>query len=232
MAQRRHHYEHAFEAYLRERRVPYVAVDEARKALIPHSHGEELRESHEVNEGPADPLPEAALKSFDFVIYGQGSNLLIEVKGRRIGRRTFRSGEGQVSPPRAGGVGRLETWVTLDDIESLTAWGRLFGPEFAAAFVFVYWCDEQPPDALFEEIFEHRGKWYALRAITLADYVTAMRVRSLRWRTVHMPRSAFDRLSHSFSPSMSRGGAVGLAGARGLTAVLDPPPGPPLLDPW
>ena len=231
MAQRRHHYEHAFEAYLRERRVPYVAVDEARKALLPHAH------AHASGDAAMEPGPakdEAALKSFDFVIYGQGSNLLIEVKGRRIGRRAFSSTDGQAASPRAGGVGRLETWVTLDDVESLTAWGKLFGPEFAAAFVFVYWCDEQPPDALFEEIFEHRGKWYALRAITLADYVTAMRVRSLRWRTVHMPAAAFNRLSHSFSPSafLSRPVGSGMSGAGASTALVDPPPGPPLLDPW
>lgn len=35
MAQRRHHYEQAFEAFLREERIPYVAVNEARKALLP-----------------------------------------------------------------------------------------------------------------------------------------------------------------------------------------------------
>lgn len=37
MAQRRHHYEQAFEAHLRAQRVPYVAVDEARKALLPEA---------------------------------------------------------------------------------------------------------------------------------------------------------------------------------------------------
>ena len=37
MAQRRHHYEAAFEGYLRQRRIPYVAVDEAKKSLLPGS---------------------------------------------------------------------------------------------------------------------------------------------------------------------------------------------------
>ncbi len=242
MAQRRHHYEHAFESYLRDRRVPYVAVDEARKALIPE--GESMRVAGHTQAEPKGEAREAALKSFDFVIYGQGTNFLIEVKGRRIGRRTlsmppvFPRREGLGSVGRGMGTGRLESWVTLDDIESLTAWGHLFGPEFTAAFVFVYWCDEQPPDALFEEIFEHRGKWYALRAITLADYVTAMKVRSLRWRTVHMPTAAFNRLSHSFSAPLARPRTAGsaqersLVEAQSLTAVMDPPPGPPLLDPW
>lgn len=211
MAQRRHHYEQAFETYLRSRRVPYVAVDEAKKAILPE--GQPL--SVQIREEGLPPRS-AALKSFDFVIYGEGTNLLVEIKGRRIARRTLAVSQSKSSR------GRLDTWVTLDDVESLGSWGRLFGPEFAAAFVFVYWCDEQPPDALFEEIFEHRGRWYALRAVSLADYTSAMKVRSLRWRTVHLPAAAFDRLSVPFAP------ARGESGAR---RPLDPPPGPPILDP-
>lgn len=58
---RKVHYEAAFEAYLRERGIPYVAVDEAKKALF----------------------SSAALKSFDFVVYSKsGPNLLVDVKGR------------------------------------------------------------------------------------------------------------------------------------------------------
>lgn len=188
MAQRRHHYEHAFEAYLRERRVPYVAVDEARKALIPE--GEALQVS--VRDAGGEET-KAALKSFDFVIYGQGTNLLVEVKGRKLARRALKSAS----------RGRLESWVTAEDIESLTAWGRLFGPEFTSTFIFIYWCDEQPPDALFEEVIEHRGRWYALRAISLADYRSAMKLRSQRWGTVDLPRAAYDRLSVPFTWPMS-----------------------------
>ena len=62
MVNRLIHYEAAFEHYLRQRRVPYVAVDEAKKALFAN----------------------ASLKSFDFVVYSQqGPNLLVDVK---IGR--------------------------------------------------------------------------------------------------------------------------------------------------
>lgn len=69
VALRRHHYESAFEAYLRRRRIPYVAVDEAKKALLPAA-------------APCSRLH--SLKSFDFVVYGQSGNLLAEVKGRRV----------------------------------------------------------------------------------------------------------------------------------------------------
>lgn len=66
MADRNVHYEAAFEAFLHERGIPCVAVDEAKKALF-------------VN---------AKLKSFDFVVYSKnGPNLLIDVKGRQVRSR-------------------------------------------------------------------------------------------------------------------------------------------------
>jgi hypothetical protein len=74
MADRTVHYEAAFEAFLRLRGIPYVAVDEAKKALFAN----------------------AKLKSFDFVVYSKnGPNLLIDVKGRQrkdgSSKRTFES---------------------------------------------------------------------------------------------------------------------------------------------
>lgn len=178
--QRRHHYEQAFEEYVRDRRLPYVAVDEARKALLPE--GASLRVS------VGNDAPQRALKSFDMVLYGRDTNLIAEIKGRRIARRPARE---NTVPARS----RLESWVTLDDLESLTAWERLFGPGFQAAFVFVYWCDELPPAALFEDVFVYRGRWYAIRAILVGPYARVMRTRSARWRTVHLSSADFDRLS-------------------------------------
>ncbi|MEI8196922.1 MAG: HYExAFE family protein [Phycisphaerae bacterium] len=55
------HYEGAFEDYLRRHGLPYIAVDEAKKALFAG----------------------AKLKSFDFVVYRPDDrNLLVDVKGR------------------------------------------------------------------------------------------------------------------------------------------------------
>ncbi|MBY0261661.1 MAG: HYExAFE family protein [Phycisphaerales bacterium] len=196
MAQRRHHYERAFEAFLRSRRIPYVAVDEAKKALLPENAELVVEEA-----GAAGGRPvRSSLKSFDFVVYGEGSgaaasggglagNLLIDIKGRRVGSE--RSG-GTISQAR------LESWVTMEDIEDLDRWERLFGPGFAAAFVFIYQCHAQPPDALFQEIFEHHGVWYALRAVPLKAYREHMKVRSPRWGTVDLPRKAFEAISQPF----------------------------------
>jgi len=71
MADRSVHYEAAFEAFLRHKGVPYVAVDEAKKALF----------------------ATAKLKSFDFVVYSKnGPNLLIDVKGRQLRDRAAKRG--------------------------------------------------------------------------------------------------------------------------------------------
>lgn len=63
MAKRSNHYELAFEAYLREQRVAYVAVNEQRRSLVTHG----------------------SLKSLDFIVTPSDSvSLLLDIKGRRF----------------------------------------------------------------------------------------------------------------------------------------------------
>jgi hypothetical protein len=164
MAQRRFHYEQAFEQYLREHAIPYVAVDEAKRALA-----------------PASARSPSSLKSFDFVVYSQsGPNLLVDVKGRKHSGRSTKS---------------LDNWVTAGDVECLAQWEKIFGTGFTGAFAFLYWCEVQPPDALFTEIFTSGDRWYALLAIRLADYRTHLKRRSPKWETVNMPAKEFAQLS-------------------------------------
>lgn len=60
---RTNHYETAFEAYLQEQRLGYIAVDETRRAL----------------------LGNGSLKSLDFIVHGAAeARLLVDVKGRRF----------------------------------------------------------------------------------------------------------------------------------------------------
>jgi len=182
MAQRRHHYEHAFERYLRDQRVPYISVDEAKKSLLPE------RARLTTRSGDGEPR---TLKNFDFVIYGSGGNLLIEVKGRRLPKIRLRDG----TPAKP----RMESWVTLDDIDALRRWQALFGPEFEPMFVFMYWCEDVPPDGLFVETVAHRGRWYTMRCIDLGSYTRVMRVRSPKWGTMSLPTAEFEALSRPFS---------------------------------
>ena len=67
MAKRENQYEAAFEAYLRTNRIPYVAVDEAKRSR----------------------WAEGSIKSLDFIVSPPGDAAwLVDVKGRR-----FPSGE-------------------------------------------------------------------------------------------------------------------------------------------
>ncbi len=200
MGQRRHHYEHAFERYLRDSRIPYISVNEAKKSLLPDRAQLTTRPTTRglATDGTADGKANGSevpkkLKNFDFVVYGQGTNLLVEIKGRRL--PAIRLKDGTPAKPR------MESWVTMDDIEALTRWRTLFGPEFEPVFVFVYWCDDVPPDGLFVETIEDQGRWYTIRAITLDAYTSAMRVRSPRWRTMNLSSADFDALSSPFSVS-------------------------------
>lgn len=64
MADRDNHYEAAFEAYLRSRGVPYVAVDEARRSVLAGG---------------------GTIKSLDFIVSAVGvGTWLVDVKGRRF----------------------------------------------------------------------------------------------------------------------------------------------------
>lgn len=162
VANRRFHYDRAFEHYLRANAIPYIAVDEAKRALHHKS-------------------TPSGLKSFDFVVYSEdGPNLLVDVKGRKHSGRTGRS---------------FQNWVTRDDVKCLRQWAGIFGEGFEPAFAFLFWCDAQPPDALFHEVFEFGSRWYAVLAVRLKDYTEHMRDRSAKWDTVSLPAAAFDDIS-------------------------------------
>lgn len=169
MANRRFHYDRAFEHYLRANAIAYVAVDEAKRALTSDRR---------------DQVLPTKLKSFDFVVYSEnGLNLLIDVKGRK-------------HAGKAGGTSRaFQNWVTRDDVDSLAKWSTIFGEGFEPAFAFLFWCDAQPPDALFHEVFEYGDRWYAVLAVKLSDYRQHMRDRSAKWDTVSIPAKAFTENS-------------------------------------
>ena len=172
------HYEQAFESLLQQRQVPYVAVDQAKKALF----------------GPV------RLKSFDFIIYPpRGPRILTDVKGRKLSRKSFQRG-------RLG-----QTWTTLDDVESLRRWQRVFGAGYLAAFVFAYWlCDDDPDDHPDPNstapppadppgsiaTFEQRD--YTFVVAELNAYQRQMRPRSSSWQTVYVPARPFARCARPF----------------------------------
>jgi len=176
MAQRRFHYDLAFEDYLRQRAIPYVAVDEAKRAL--RAGGSTTGRYTAMDRENGDGAP-VSLKSFDFIVYSQsGPNLLVDVKGRKHAGRSCRA---------------LQNWVTQADVRSMGSWESVFGGEFEAVFAFLYWCQQLPPDALFQDLFEAGGRWYAALGITLASYRFHAKPRSPSWGTVDMPAAEFNR---------------------------------------
>jgi hypothetical protein len=158
MADRSLHYEAAFEAFLRERGIPCVAVDEAKKALFSN----------------------AKLKSFDFVVYSKkGPNLLVDVKGRQARERSSRTS--------------FETWATEQDVNDLMQWEQVFGDGYKAVLAFIYWIDAPlTPEA---GMYTHKGRWYWMMGIDLAEYRSHMRRRSIKWETVSLPAEHFRSLA-------------------------------------
>lgn len=159
MADRKVHYEAAFEGFLREHGIPYVAVDEARKAMF----------------------SSAALKSFDFVVYSKsGPNLLVDVKGRQLRAKN-------------GRCGSFQTWATEQDVNDLLQWQQVFGNDFKAVLMFVYWID--PPLVSEPGMFCFRDRWYWLLGVDLCEYQEHMRRRSAKWETVALPQQEFRSLA-------------------------------------
>jgi hypothetical protein len=117
MANRKVIYEASFEDYLRTTGVPYVAVDEAKKAVFSGVH----------------------LKSFDFVVYGRGGpNLLVDVKGRRFPYRGGRRWENWTTREDLDSLARWEEVFGSGFAGLLVFCYHLVQPDAAAGFKVVH----------------------------------------------------------------------------------------------
>lgn len=153
-------YEAAFRDLLITRGIPCVAVDEAKRAAF----------------------RDVRLKSFDFVVYSQGTcNWLVDIKGRRW------------APRRGKGRPAWENWVTEADIEGLSAWQEVFGDGFRGLIVFAYRIDaDAAPPAEFSHAF--RDASYVFAGVPLDLYREHARLRSPKWATVNVPLASFARI--------------------------------------
>jgi hypothetical protein len=124
---RDNHYEAAFEAFLRARQLPYIAVDEARRSVVENG----------------------SLKSLDFIVSPPGQmSLLIDVKGRR-----FPSGEEHhqywKNWSTRDDLRSLAAWQT--------SFGPNFCPILVFAYHLVAGRSPLPPERLFEFRGDHYG---------------------------------------------------------------------------
>ncbi len=176
MTKRDNHYEVAFEAYLRQRTIPYVAVDETRRSLTAPATTQQDASA-----------PPQSLKSLDFIVSpssptDRGSrSWLVDVKGRRF--------------PTGRSKQYWKNWSTADELRSLAHWERLFAGQFQALLVFAYNVvgDQAPLPA--EQLFEFRGSLYGFLGIRLDHYAGWSKVLSPRWQTVTIPAKQFRALA-------------------------------------
>ena len=181
MAKRDNHYEAAFEAYLRQLGVPYIAVDETQRSLL--------------GSVPEHTAP-ASLKSIDFLVSprrisppldpeqighssGEATGWLVDVKGRRF----------------PTGSSYWKNWSTGDELLSLAAWEQLLGPRLAGLLVFAYNVVGDRAPLAPEELFVFRGGLYGFVGIRLAHYASWSKPLSKRWGTVTMPTEQFRSLA-------------------------------------
>jgi hypothetical protein len=143
-----------------------------------------------VDEARRSYLDADSVKSPDFLVVGpHDARLVVDVKGRRFPG-------GPADRPRKV----WQNWCELGDIDGLEKWAAKLGPGFRGVLAFVY---HLAPDLEFPagtpDVFAFRGGTYLMRAVAATDYRAAMRTRSPRWNTVHLPTAAFRELVKPFS---------------------------------
>jgi hypothetical protein len=154
------HYERAFESWLRDNHIKYVAVDEQKRATFARSR----------------------IKSFDFLLYPRSGQIIIaEVKGRSFKGTSLANLTG------------LECWVTAEDIDGLTHWQQVFGPDHQAVFVFAYKIENIDVDFDGRDFYDFDENRYIFFCVRLDDYRRFMKRRSPKWQTVTLPADKFRR---------------------------------------
>jgi len=143
-----------------------------------------------VDEKKRAALGRANIKSFDYLLSVDGKQIITEVKGRKFRGTSFAHLTG------------FDCWVSADDIDSLTAWQKIFGPEHIAVFIFAYVMENVDVDYDGREIYEFQGRNYAFFAIELNDYRSFMKVRSPKWKTVTLPANKFRQCAVEISESL------------------------------
>jgi hypothetical protein len=122
------------------------------------------------------------VKSFDFLIYTGSADekvFIAEVKGKKFDGSSLAA------------VGRMQNWVTMDDIRGLRTWEEAFGEGHKGVFVFAYELAMVEVEMDGREAYDFEGRRYVFFCVKLEDYMTRMTLRSPRWGTVFMAAEDF-----------------------------------------
>ena len=180
------HYERAFEAYLRQRRLPYVALNQARRAVF---------------DG-------VRLKSFDFLIYPPAQmRILTDVKGRRLELSAYQRGRLGESWVTTEDVDGLKCWqkvfgLSYRSIFVFAYW--LYGEPLRCESSTVISLGplraviDTPAQPDLPDVFSFQGRLYTFKAVELNAYRVGMKPRSASWRTVYVPSRIFRNVVEPF----------------------------------
>lgn len=170
------HYEQAFEAYLQQQNIPYVAVDQAKKAVFSG----------------------ARIKSFDFIIYPpRGRRILADVKGRKFPYQSFQRGRWGETWTTTDDVRGLTRWEEVfgDEYMAVFVFAYWLCGENNDGEDYEH-CPSQP--YLFDNIYHYQQRDYTFVIADLHAYRQRMRPRSARWQTVFVPTRHFKLLAQPF----------------------------------
>ncbi len=140
-------------------------------------------------------LDDQPIKSVDFLVFDRdGARLVVDVKGRRYPG-------GSADRPRRV----WECWSFRDDIDGLSRWAELAGPEYRGLLVFAYLLHPSVElDTTTADLHLHRGQRYLYRAVEVGDYRNHMRTRSPRWQTVDLACADFHAVVRPLSQFLRR----------------------------
>ncbi len=159
------HYEQALKAYLREKGLPFVALDQTRMAILA---GEKI-------------------KSFDLIISPpERMRILCDVKGRKLDSGACQRGRLGDSWATRQDVEGLRHWQNVFGPDTLAA--------FIFAF-WIADEGETDNSLSDNHLFQFDSRRYLFVVMELSAYCLKMRQRSPRWQTVYVPARAFRTLA-------------------------------------
>jgi len=164
------HYEQAFEHYLQQKHLPYVAVDQSKKAIFSAER----------------------IKSFDFIVYPNNSRkILVDVKGRKFSYSSFQKGHFGESWVTKGDVEGLKCWQQVFGADYIAVfifayW--LFDKTNPDHFY-------RTAIDLDGDTYYYQQRHYSFVAAMLREYRLQMRPRSTSWQTVYVPRRQFRTIA-------------------------------------
>ncbi len=170
MAERRSHYELAFEALLNRRGTPFVAVEDVR---------------HRVK-------GRLGAKTFDYVVYPSGGPAyLVDVKGRKLSAGVERSDARSNSWITRADLEGMQTWQEVFGPDYVTSFVFAFwlsgDIETGGA----------APSSLASgrNVMAFAGRRYSFWLVRLVDYAQHQKQRSKKWDTLTIPTEDFRRIS-------------------------------------